>query len=607
VSGEILLIPIFVPIAFALFVSLFEKRAWALALTASLASLLASLGVFLSGGLEFTAGLGEWGVNFNLMSDDLSSMILLGITFFAFIIIVYSARFVDRMKGVASYYSNVLFTLGIACGAALANDLIMLLVFWGASGLTLYNLIGLGGPRAADAAKKTFIILGGTDALMILGAAIIWMLSGTFEMSLVSLPLNETLPAIAFVSLLIGAMAKAGAIPFHTWIPDSSDVAPLPVMAYLPAALDKLLGIYLLARISLNMFLVVPGSPVSTALMTLGSVTIVTAVMAALVQHNMKKLLSFHAVSQVGYMILGIGTGIPVAIAGGLFHMLNNAIYKCCLFLGGGAVEKKVGTAELDKLGGLAGLMPVTFFSMFVAALSISGIPPFNGFVSKWMIYQGVISLSDGGGWLWMLFLASAMFGSALTLASFMKLLHATFLGKASRPVSGAGEAPRSMLYPMVALAALCLVFGVFAFQIPLRYLIFPIVPFTFFEGFWSPVAASLLLIIGLAAGALIYLAGRAMAKVRTAPAFIGGESIPDDRLKVSGVRFYDTIRDISIIGDFYEESERRVYDIYEQLKKVTFWLSDFFKWMHSGLLHTYLAWCLLGLVILLFVFFWGI
>ena len=112
-------------------------------------------------------------------------------------------------------------------------------------------------------------------------------------------------------------------------------------------------------------------------------------------------------------MVLGIGTGNPIGIAGALFHMLNNAIYKSCLFLTGGSVQHKTGTTNLDKLGGLAKLMPITFTACLIAALSISGVPPFNGFVSKWMIYQGIVELGREGSKLWVIWLAAAMFGSA--------------------------------------------------------------------------------------------------------------------------------------------------------------------------------------------------
>lgn len=174
----------------------------------------------------------------------------------------------------------------------------------------------------------------------------------------------------------------------------------------------------------------------NTVLMITGSITIVAAVMMALIQHDLKKLLGYHAVSQVGYMVLGIGTGNPLGIAGGLFHMVNNAIYKSCLFLSGGAVEKRTGTTNLEKLGGFAKIMPISFVTFLIASLAISGVPPLNGFASKWLIYQGIIETVRNGGYLWVLWLVAAMFGSALTLASFMKLTHAVFLGQPSKAVN---------------------------------------------------------------------------------------------------------------------------------------------------------------------------
>ena len=187
-----------------------------------------------------------------------------------------------------------------------------------------------------------------------------------------ALPLNSALSIFAFILLAIGALAKAGAMPFHTWIPEAAEKAPLPVMALLPASLDKLLGIYFLYRICLDFFHLYPNSGLSLLLMLVGSFTIIAAVMMALVQHDLKKLLSYHAVSQVGYMVLGIGTGIPLAMAGGIFHMLNNAIYKTSLFLGAGSVEEARKTTQLNRLGGLARVMPITFITFFIAALSIS-------------------------------------------------------------------------------------------------------------------------------------------------------------------------------------------------------------------------------------------
>jgi len=199
----------------------------------------------------------------------------------------------------------------------------------------------------------------------LLGIVFFWQLAGTTQLGGPPLALDSPLAYCAFLAFVAAAFAKAGAVPFHTWVPDCGEHADAPVSAYLPASLDKLLGIYLLARCVMDLF--VPTPAMYTLLMLAGAVTVISAVMMALVQHDLKRLLSFHAVSQVGYMVLGIGSGTAIGLAGGLFHMLNNTIYKCALFLGAGVVEKEAGHTDLDRLGGLAKLLPVTFVSCTVS------------------------------------------------------------------------------------------------------------------------------------------------------------------------------------------------------------------------------------------------
>lgn len=589
---NILLYAIFIPIVVSLLCFIFKGLAKWIALLTSVVVLVLAGMIFFGG--EATS------VLLNLRAYVLSAGIFLAASFFTLLIVLYSTKFMEGKERLGEYYGYILVTLGATAGALFANDYIMLLLFWGILGITLYMLIGLGGPKASSAAKKTFIIVGGADALMILGIGVVWMLTGSPQIGLMRLPLTSTFPILAFLCLAAGAFAKAGAIPLHSWIPDSAEVAPTPVMAYLPAALDKLLGIYLLTRICVDIFRLIPNSAMSIFLLIIGSVTIIAAVMGALVQHNLKKLLSFHAVSQVGYMVLGIGTGIPVGIAGGLFHMLNHSIYKCCLFLTGASVEHTTGTTELDRLGGLAKFMPLTFISALVAALSISGVPPFNGFVSKWMVYQGVVELGKSSPY-WIIWLVAAMFGSALTLASFMKIIHATFLGQWSEVTSRAKEVSWSMWLPMVLLAALCIIFGVFAYALPLAHFILPSVKGVVYTGFWSPTLATLLIIVGLLIGLIIYWVGKVKA-VTPKPAYIGGEVLDEKMVKVSGVDFYNTIRNWGPLKGIYRISEKRTFDIYEIGSKITFGLSGILKWLHNGLLHTYLAWMFLGVVILLWV-----
>jgi NADH-quinone oxidoreductase subunit L len=226
------------------------------------------------------------------------------------------------------------------------------------------------------------------------------------------------------------------------------------------------MGIYLLARISLNMFRLDPASWGSTMLMIIGAGGILLAVSMALIQKDYKRLLSFHAISQVGYMILGIGTCTPIGVVGGLFHMINNTLYKCALFLTAGSVERQTGTTDLRKIGGLKAKMPITFTIFVVAALSISGVPFTNGFYSKEMVYAGAFSRN-------IFFYLAAAIGSVLTAASFLKLGYAAYIDKRG-DASKVKEAPMGMLIPGGILAALCLFFGL-GNAFPLREFIQPV------------------------------------------------------------------------------------------------------------------------------------
>jgi formate hydrogenlyase subunit 3/multisubunit Na+/H+ antiporter MnhD subunit len=564
-------------------------------LSAWIALIIATIEFLIAANIFFF-GIGSSVLNFQ--ASILNSGAFLAASFFTLLIILYSIRSMEGSERLGEYYGYVLITIGAAAGALFANDYFTLLSFWGVLGATLYMLIGIGGPGAASAAKKTFIMVGGSDALMIFGIGIVWLMTRSLQIGLFPISMYGWLPAVAFLSLLAGALTKAGAMPFHSWIPDCAESAPIPVTALLPASLDKLLGIYLLFRICTDIFQVTPNSPASIFLLTIGSFTIIAGVMAALVQHNMRKLLSFHAVSQVGYIVLGIGTALPVGIAGALFHMLNNTIYKTCLFLTAGSVEKEAGTGELDKLGGLGKAMPITFACAAIAALSISGVPPFNGFFSKWMIYQGIIELS-GTSRLWVVWLCAAMFGSALTLASFVKLIHAVFLGQGSGDRPRSKEVPFLMWSPTLVLALLCIIFGIFASSIPLAMFILPSVKSVMYTGSWNPALATVLMVIGLLAGLLIYWAGKnSSASIR--PAYIGGELIEEGAVKVPATGFYNTIRDYGPLSGIYKFAEKKLFDIYELGSRAAFALYDVFGFLHNGLLHTYLAWMFLGFTVLI-------
>jgi formate hydrogenlyase subunit 3/multisubunit Na+/H+ antiporter MnhD subunit len=545
--------------------------------------------------------------------DKLNGFIIIAIVFFTALTIIYSLGFMKGKSRLIQYYTYVILTAIVSIGAVTANNLILLLICWGFIGLTLYLLVGMGDSKSAAAAKKTMVIVGGSDALMLFGIAIIYYLTGTLQMDSIKIDLaakGSFLGVIAFLSILIACFAKAGAMPVHSWIPDVAESAPVPVVAFLPASLDKLLGIYLLARISIDLFLM--NKALNILLMLIGAFTIIAAVMMALFQHNMKRLLGYHAVSQVGYMVLGIGTGVPLGIAAGLFHMLNHALYKSCLFFTAGNVEYRAKTTELNELGGLGKLMPITYICCMIASLSISGVPPFNGFVSKWMLYQGIIqgfsgSRSPAASVIGIFCLVAAMFGSGLTLASFMKLIHAAFLGQLTargNKLAVRDEVPVAMWLPISILAVICVVFGVFASQIPLRYFIFPAIEGVSFIGTWQAGLSTFLVLTGLLFGIAVFKLKKSSFSLRQDTAYIGGatDEVNLSRDRVSGLDFYNTVKEYGIIKLIYKKAESGVFDIYEQTKILLSGTGKFLGYLHNGVLPTYLVWGLLGMAGLLAV-----
>ncbi len=609
-----LLLPIFFPLVVG-FVLLFLPNklrfsAKAIALVVSIYAFVAAVRIFTIGWLEYVLPIlqiGDFKLDLLLSTTPLSNFILLFATGFGVLITLYSLKSMDRAKRLNEYFGAVLITIGGSAGVLLSNHLLLLLVFWEIVTASLYLLITTGGRNANFAATKSFAMIGLSDGALLLGSALVWLLSGTFVLSNIAVETTSTLGIIAFLLLLIAAITKAGALPLHTWLPTSGEYAPPAVMALLPAAIDKLLGIYLLVIIVRVIFVLEVGI-LTTILAFIGAATIVIAVMIAMVQHNLKKLLSYHAISQVGYMVLGISTLTPVGLAGGVFHMLNHAIYKCCLFLCGGAVEHASGTPELDRLGGLGKKMPLTFVTCLIAALSISGIPPFNGFVSKWMVYQGVIEMgrtgTKMGAGLWPVWLVAAMFGSALTLASFVKLIHSIFLARLPQELKDVREVSLPMQIPMAILAFLCVFFGIF-YHIPLKLFIYPalnIQPGTAIFGIWESTLATALIIFGLIVGVVILLAGLIGRKIRIVKTWSCGEVQPSDEMIIPGTHFYKTVSAMGGLRQMYSGQEKGYFDPYNQSGRFGLAFSDFLRWLHSGILPMYLTWVTLGLLVILFV-----
>jgi formate hydrogenlyase subunit 3/multisubunit Na+/H+ antiporter MnhD subunit len=549
------------------------------------------------------------GIDFDLRLYHFSSFILLALAGFLILITLYTTVKMKDAPRAREFMAYVFLTAAFANGAALANNFVPLIFFWEGLLITLYGLITIGGRATSGrTAVKALLIGGFCDFALMLGIGLLWTISGTATMSEIAVE-PTGLAAVAFILMMVGAVGKAGAMPFHTWIPDAAVDAPVTFMAFLPAAFEKLLGIYLLARVSLDFFKIRPGSAMSIVLMIVGAVTIVLAVLMALIQKDLKRLLSYHAVSQVGYMVLGIGTAIPIGIAGGIFHMINHAMYKSGLFLSAGSVEHRAGTTELKKLGGLRRDMPLTAFGFVVCALAISGVWPLNGFVSKEMVFHGALETG------YTVFAIAAWVGAIFTFASFLKAGHSVFFGERSREVPKIRESQAAITLPILVLAGLCILFGVYN-KLPLTLFIQPILEGHAEAGahldfsshaldLFNPIA--LISIACLVAAFLLHRHG-----------FLKGGR----RAHLAS----EPVHNLPVVHQLYDLAERRVFDPYEQGVKALHGLSvalfrvvdrpiDFvyekivtvtgakftgiLKKAHNGHYANYLAWCLAGLIII--------
>ncbi|HKK41070.1 MAG TPA: complex I subunit 5 family protein [Bacteroidales bacterium] len=533
--------------------------------------------------------------------DNIARIVVLLIFLFSFLISIYSLNYTQRGRQINGYYSYILLTAALSALAVTADNLLLFIFCWGILGLLLYKLIKGYDEESSSTAKKTMILIGGSDTIMLLGLGIIYKINGSFSISAGQISTASALGAAAFIAMLTGSFTKAGAFPFHTWVPDFAKKAPASSTALLPASLDKLLGIYFMFRICTSLFTL---SEILTLLLVItGVVTIISGVMMALVQHNTKQLLGYHAVSQVGYMVLGLGLGNPVGIAGGLFHMVNHTMYKSGLFLVAGNIEDRYGTDQMEHLGGAARLMPLTFVSALIFSLSISGIPPLNGFASKWLIYQGIIDFGQGTGIanrLWMIWLGLAVLGSALTLASFIKFLAGIFLGRtknASTPRSGAKPL---MTIPSLILALLCLLTGIFASGYVIPRIIKPLYSGFSGPGIWQSGLVAMLILVSVIVGIVTYLL-TLTGKFRYEDSYIGGEK-DQDLSRASVLDFYRTISSNKIFAGFYYGAVRKWFDIYDLGKKMVFSCSRVVSKWHTGILPLYVAWLITGLVTLMII-----
>jgi NADH-quinone oxidoreductase subunit L len=392
-----------------------------------------------------------------LQLDELSAVMLLVVTGVGFLIHVYSIGYMHEDPDYPRFFTYLnLFVFSMVM-LVLAGNFLLLYVFWEAVGLCSYLLIGFWYTResAANAGKKAFIVNRVGDCGFALGVMLLWTTLGTLEYAEVF----QKAPTLAVgtataISLLLflGACGKSAQLPLHTWLPDAME-GPTPVSALIHAATMVTAGVYLVARAH-ALF-----ERSGVALDVVAWVGVLTAVFAAtigLVQTDIKRVLAYSTVSQLGYMFVGVGVG---AYAAGVYHLVTHAFFKALLFLGAGSVIHALsGEQDLRKMGGLGRKLPVTWYTMLVATVAISGLPPFSGFFSKDEILAGAWFAGKP-----VIFLLGLV-GSALTAFYMWRLVFLAFLGRSRVDHEAAHhlhESPPVMTVPLAVLAVLAAGAGV--------------------------------------------------------------------------------------------------------------------------------------------------
>jgi NADH-quinone oxidoreductase subunit L len=393
---------------------------------------------------------GEWG----LLLDSLSAELMLLVAGIGTLIHIYSLAYMKQDRDQYRYFGGLNFFAAMMQVLVLANNYLLLFAGWEGVGFASYVLIGFHYERwrAGVAAMKAFLINRAGDAAMVLGILFLILKAGSarFEtVNALSSGWSTTDLALATALLLVGAMGKSAQFPLHIWLPDAME-GPTPVSALIHSATMVCAGVYLIARSS---FLFARSPDVSVAIAIVGTITAFLAATVALVENDIKRVLAYSTISQIGFMFVALGAG---AYRAALFHLFTHAFFKSLLFLGSGSLIHALhGEQSMKHMGGLRKKMPVTFATMLTAALALSAVPGFAGFFSKDAILGETLNISNG--WL---FLLAGLATSLLTACYTWRLMFLVFYGELRATHHDAHESPKMMLVPMCVLAVGCVVAG---------------------------------------------------------------------------------------------------------------------------------------------------
>jgi len=421
--------------------------------------------------------IGKWPIpiGINLVLDGLSALMLLVISVISAAAMLFSVRYMEQYTAKPKFLSLFMLMVAGMNGVVLSGDMFNLYVFLEIASIASYALVGFGCEHEEIEASFKYMVLGSIASTCILFAVgLVYGNTGSLNMAYVSRAIQNTGVnaglGFALALFIAGFALKAALVPFHAWLPDAHSSAPAPISAMLSGVLIKTLGVYALSRVVFNVYGV--SEPVGWLLVALAIVSMVVGALVAIGQWDLKRLLAYSSISQVGYVMLGIGLGALIlarsgadvdsehlawaslALLGGLLHLANHAVYKALLFLTSGSIEMSTGTRQMKEMGGLARTMPYTRAACTVASASIVGVPPFSGFWSKLILV--VASVQAHLYWVTALILLV----SVCTLIMYLKVQRYVFLGDLPQNLQQTRENTGTMLAAMVFLACLCVFMG---------------------------------------------------------------------------------------------------------------------------------------------------
>ena len=560
---------------------------------------------------------GGYAIGIALEVDALSLFFGLLVATAVLVSCIYSIQYMSHDHNVREYYTLFLMLSGGVMGLVLSGDIFNMFIMveiltFAAVALTAFRNTAKG---ALEAAFKYLVVGSMGSTCILVGTIMLYAQVHTLNFAQLSalIPGNlNNATKLSFALLFIGFGTKAFIVPFHPLAADAHGAAPASISVLISGVLTKS-GIYGIIRLCYFLFQSMGLGTVQFMLVFFGCMSMFICVTMALAQHDFKRLLAFHSISQIGYVLTAVGLCTALGISAGLYHAMNHTLFKGLLFLAAGAVLHQTGTTDLDRLGGLSRKMPWTTVLFLIGAFSISGIPPFNGFASKWMIYQATYEKAvESGNIGFLLVTIIALITSVLTLASFVKVSQSVFFGQLPKEYENVKEVSFGMRFAMCIFALLCVLTGLFP-DVVTRYLtepaanaVFNVTSYinsmmgsgyaesvmgeslpavqicTFVEvGCWNPVSWLLVLAIALLAVTLVAVCGKY-----------------DQVSENKGAALTDSKYDLFFGGEESVYSQVGGGDLFWGFKHNWRHYFSFMHNLHSGIVNDYALWAVVALAL---------